>query len=631
MKEDSKLITENPITENPITENPITENPITENPILENPILENPILENPILDEMLANEESAIKELSTAHNLPVSKLHLIIANIKTSLEASDYSFPDDYAIGLMRGAFEYLPKKQALEFLEAKDLTRQVQKPMLFEALVNELRSQLSIEELIKQCIAVKKLLETHKDYIIQTGLLPERLEHEPWLESFFLRFYDTKKTTSKYPSKAPKAPFTFIPINPFSASKSTPCKYDEASQIEGLSERHETIIEESRPLLFNIAIEVITLIESLIKGTYKPDELEKRFIYAITRRLRNENLAYLLIFDQKFSTDKRICNKLNPPLVINSKFSSYLQSDGLLSNLANLIISVRHNFFDNPLGKAFANPKYEDAFKQLKETKSSPYLGSSYFESLPQTTEVTELLNLIESKGESFRSIRNLSIELMNKKLRAERIKRRKRLITRAMAPKCKNQFVFDVTKVNGSSTWNVRYKGKVIGGKPIKNAKGFILIRTLLTNRGKPIPIKTLHNITLSFNDPKSTKEPRFREAEINFIASEKNYTASFKDIAKLKIQETDLKVESEDPYLSEEERENRKARLIIIQEKLTLLEENAATFKQKYNLVYKQIKDSLTLLERHSLELVKHLEAIRVENGSWVYDPEVPIDWI
>jgi hypothetical protein len=236
-----------------------------------------------------------------------------------------------------------------------------------------------------------------------------------------------------------------------------------------------------------------------------------------------------------------------------------------------------------------------------------------------------------MECKGESLLNNRALSIKLMNKKLIAERKKKRKRLITKAIAPKCKKESIFDVTEVDGSFTWNVKYKGKVIGGKPIKNAKGFILIRTLLTNRGKPISIKTLHNITLSFNDPKSTKEPRFREAEINLIASEKNYTVSSKDIAKLKILKTELAVESEDPCLTEEERENSRARLTKVHEQITLLEENAATFKRKYNLVRKQIKDSLIVLERHSLELVKHLGAIRLENGSWVYDPENPIDWI
>jgi len=586
---------------------------------------------NPILDEMLANEESVIKELSTAHELPASKLGSIIANIKTILEATDYSFPDDYAIGLMWGAFECLPKKKALEFLETKDLTRQVQKPMLFEALVTEFRSHLLIEELIKQCIAVKKLLEKHKDYIIKTGLLPARLKDQPWLESFFLRFYDTKKTTSKYPSKAPKAPFTFVPINPLPSLKSKPCKYEEAIQIEGLSERDEIKIEELRPLLFDIAIDVITLIERSIKGASKPSELESEFIYAITRRIKNRDLACLFTFDQKFSTDKRVDFNLNKPLVINNNLSSHLQSDGLLSNLTNLVVSIKHEFFENTIRQAFANPKYETALKQLKEAKSSPYLGSSYFESLPTTSEMVELLNLMESKGESLLSNRALSIKLMNKKLIAERKKKRKRLITKAIAPKCKKESIFDVTKVDGSFTWNVKYKGEVIGGKPIKNAKGFILIRTLLTNRGKPITIKTLHSITLSFNDPKSTKEPRFREAEINLIASEKNYTVSFKDIAKLKIRETELGVESEDPCLTEEERENSRARLTKVHEQITLLEENAATFKRKYNLVRKQIKDSLIVLERHSPELVKHLGAIRLENGSWVYDPEKPIDWI
>ena len=589
---------------------------------------------NPIQEKMLANEASVIKALSSKHQLTAIKLRSIIANIKTALEASDYSFPDDYAIGLMMSALKCLSKEKALKFLEAEDLSRQVLKPILFEALINELRSQLSIEELTKQCIAVKKLLERHKNYIIQTGLLPERLENEPWLESFFLRFYDTKKTTSKYPSNPsnpPKAPFTFVPINPLPSLKSKPCKYEESIQIEGLGERDEKEIERLRPAIFDIGINVITLIESSINGTSKPDELESGFISIITQRLKNKDLAGLLEFDEKFSTDKRVDFNLNKPLVINSEFSSYLQSDGLLSNLANLVISIKHELLDNPVRKAFADPKYVDAVNKLKEAKKSPYLGSSYFESLPTTSEMTELLNLIESKEESLRSNRDLSIKLMNNKLRAERNKKRKQSHIKSITPKLKNQFVFDVTKVDGSFTWNVKYKGKVIGGKPIKNAKGFILIRTLLTNRGKPISIKNLYNITLSYNDPKSTKEPRFRKAEINSIASEKNYTTSFKEIAKLKILKTELAVESEDRCLSDEERENRKARLIKVHEKLTLLEENAATFKQKYNLVRKQIKDSLTVLERHSLELEKHLGAIRVENGSWVYDPEKPIDWI
>ena len=586
---------------------------------------------NPIQEKMLANEASVIKALSSKHQLTAIKLRSIIANIKTALEASDYSFPDDYAIGLMMSALKCLSKEKALKFLEAEDLTRQVLKPILFEALINELRSELSIGELKNQCNEVKKLLETHKNYIIQTGLLPERLEDEPWLESFFLRFYDTKKTTSKHPSNPPKAPFTFVPINPLPSLKSKPCKYEESIQIEGLGERDEKEIERLRPAIFDIGINVITLIESSINGTSKPDELESGFISIITQRLKNKDLAGLLEFDEKFSTDKRVDFNLNKPLVINSEFSSYLQSDGLLSNLANLVISIKHELLDNPVRKAFADPKYVDAVNKLKEAKKSTYLGSSYFESLPTTSEMTELLNLIESKEESLRSNRDLSIKLMNNKLRAERNKKRKQSHIKSITPKLKNQFVFDVTKVDGSFTWNVKYKGKVIGGKPIKNAKGFILIRTLLTNRGKPISIKTLYNITLSYNDPKSTKEPRFRKAEINLIASEKNYTTSFKEIAKLKILKTELAVESEDSCLTEEERENRKARLKNVHEKLTLLEENAATFKQKYNLVRKQIKDSLTVLERHSLELVKHLGSIRPENGGWVYDPEKPIDWI
>ena len=593
---------------------------------------------NPILDEMLANEESVIKELSTAHELPASKLRSIIANIKTSLDATDYSFPDDYAIGLMWSAFECLPKKEALEFLESDDLTRQVQKPMLFEALVNEFRSQLSIEELLKQCTAVKKLLETHKDYIIQTGLLPARLKDQPWLESFFLRFYDTKKTTSKYPSNPPKAPFTFVPINPLPALKSKPCKYEEAIQIEGLSERDEIKIEELRPLLFDIAIDVITLIERSIKGASKPSELESEFIYAITRRIKNRDLACLFTFDQKFSTDKRVDFNLNKPLVINNNLSSHLQSDGLLSNLTNLVVSIKHEFFENTMRQAFANPKYETALKQLKEAKSSPYLGSSYFESLPTTSEMVELLNLVESKGETLRSNRALSIKLINKKLIAERKKKRKRLITKAIAPNCKNPYVFNRTEVDGSSFWDVKYRGKVVGGKPIKNSVGYKLIRELLTNPGVRYSVESLHKMILSDYVPSSlgppigTETPRHTDFEVKAIASDKKYFTPHKRIAKQSKVVADLSNKLQYSTLTQEDRENTTSEYHKQSDKLKVLEDNAPIFKLQNDRVRKQIIDSMKTLNGFSTELWKHLDAsIKKENGCWVYDPEKPIDWI
>lgn len=592
---------------------------------------------NQIQEEMLANEEFAIQELSTAHQLPASKLRSIIVNIKTALETTDYSFPDDYAIRLVQGAFKCLPKKKALKLLESEDLDRQVFKPMLFEALVNEFRSHLSIAELIKQCVKVKEVLKTHKDYIIQTGLLPERLKGQPWLESFFLRFYDTKKTTSKHPSKPPKAPFTFVPINPHPYLKSTPCKYAEASQIKGLSERDELKLEELRPMLFDIAIDVITLIESSLKTANEPDKLEPAFISIITRKLRNRDLACLLEFDQKFSTDKRIDYHLNKPLLINRKFSSYLQSDGLLSNLTNLVISIKHEFFDNPIRQAFADTKYNASLKQLKEAKSSPDL-KSYFESLPQKAEMTELLNLIESNLERLRSNRDISIKLMNKKLREVSKKKRKRLITKAMAPKCKNPYVFNRTEVDGSFHWHVKYKGKVVGGKPLKNAKGFILIRTLLTNPGVRYSVESLYKMILSdyvqssLGPPIGTETPRHTDFEIKAIASDKKYFTPHKMIAKQSKVVADLSNKLQYSTLTEEERENTTSEYHKQSDKLKVLEENALPFKRQSNRIYKQIKDSRIVLGRHCSELENHLKsAIKQDNGYWVYDPENPIDWI
>ena len=288
---------------------------------------------------------------------------------------------------------------------------------------------------------------------------------------------------------------------------------------------------------------------------------------------------------------------------------------------------------------QAFANPKYETALKQLKEAKSSPYLGSSYFESLPTTSEMVELLNLMESKGESLLSNRALSIKLMNKKLIAERKKKRKRLITKAIAPKIKNPYVFNRTEVDGSSFWDVKYRGKVVGGKPIKNSKGYILLRTLLTNPGVRYSVESLHKMILSdyvpssLGSPIGTETPRYTDFEVKAIASDKKYYTPHKRIAKQSKVVTGLSDRLQDPTLSVEERENTTSEYHKASDYLKELEENAPLFKQKNNQVRKQIEDSRKTLNMLSPELGKHLKAIRKEkeNGCWVYDPEKPIDWI
>jgi len=226
-----------------------------------------------------------------------------------------------------------------------------------------------------------------------------------------------------------------------------------------------------------------------------------------------------------------------------------------------------------------------------------------------------------------------------MNKKLRAERKKKRKRLITKAIAPKCKNPYVFNRTKVDGSSIWDVKYRGKVVGGKPIKNSKGYILLRTLLTNPGVRYSVESLHKMILSdyvpssLGSPIGTETPRHTDFEVKAIASDKKFYTPHKRIAKKSKVVTSFSDRLEDPTLTEEERENTTSAHQKALEELVILEENAPIFKQKNDQVRKQIEDSRKTLNMLSPELGKHLKAIRKEkeNGCWVYDPEKPMDWI
>lgn len=589
--------------------------------------------------EMIANEEASIKRLSSKHKVPISKLRTIITNIRVVLEENKYTCPENYALELMLSAFEKLPNKKAMEFLEAEELARQVVKPLLYNELINEVGAQFPIDKLIKQCNEVKKLLKTHRKYIIQTGLLPVTLNGLPWLESFFLRFYNTKVTTSKWLSEPPKPPFTFSKSNLIPVVKYIDCTYEDADRVSGLSEKDEIQVERLRPVLIDIAIDVITLIESTMKGTLNSQELELKFASILSKRLENKDLACLLKFDERFSIAMPDDCRGNEPLVINTNFSSYLQSDGLLSNLVNLVVSIKHEFFDNPIRQAFADPKYGAVLNKLKEARSKSNLGSSYFESLPITSEMIELLNLIENKGESLRTNRNLSIKLMSKKLRDERKKKRKRLITKALAPKCKNPYVFNRTEVDGSFIWNIVFKGKVVGGKPIKNSVGYKLIRELLTNPGVRYSVESLHKMILSdyvpssFGPPVGTETPRHTDFELKAIASDKKYYTPHKKIAKQSKVVADLSDKLQYSTLTEEERENTTSEYHKQSDDLKVLEENAPIFKQKNDQVRKQIEDSRKTLNMLSPELGKHLKAIRKEkeNGCWVYDPEKPIDWI
>jgi hypothetical protein len=589
--------------------------------------------------EMDANEKLAIESLCLKYDVTQSKLNTIITNIRAQLKENKYTCPEYYALELMQSAFENLLKDEALQFLEDENLARNVIKPLLFKELINEASTQLSTDELINQCNDVKNLLESHKNYIIQTGLLPVTLHHLPWLESVFLRFYNTKITNSKWPSEPPKPPFVFLKSNLIPVLKQTDCTYEEADRIYELSAPKEIRIEGLRQTLLEISIDTISLIKSAIKGTLNSKELELKFSSILSKRLKNKDLAFLLKFDERFSIATRDDCRGNEPLVINGEFNSYLQSDGLLSNLTNLVISIKHELLDNPVRKAFADPKYGIALNKLKEVRSNSNLGSSYFKSLPITSEMIELLNLMESKGENYQSNRNLSIKLMNKKLKEERIKKRKRLIIKAMAPKYKNQFVFHFIKKGRSLIWTIIFKGKVVGGKPIKNSKGYKLIRELLTNPGVRYSVESLNKMILSDYVPSSleapigTETPRHTDFEIKAIASDKNFYVPHRSIAKQSklVSKLSDRLQDSTLTLTGEERENTTSEYHKASDYLKMLEENAAPFKQKNDQVRKQIVDSKKTLNQLSSELGKHLKAIRKENGCWVYDPEKPIDWI
>ena len=225
-----------------------------------------------------------------------------------------------------------------------------------------------------------------------------------------------------------------------------------------------------------------------------------------------------------------------------------------------------------------------------------------------------------------------------MSKKLRDERKKKRKRLITKAIAPKCKNPYVFNRTEVDGSSIWDVKYRGKVVGGKPIKNSKGYILLRTLLINPGVRYSVESLHKMILSdyvpssLGSPIGTETPRHTDFEVKAIASDKKYFTPHKRITKQSKVVADLSNKLQYSTLTQEERENTTSEYHKQSDKLKVLEDNAPIFKLQNDRVRKQIIDSMKTLNGFSTELWKHLDAsIKKENGCWVYDPEKPIDWI
>ena len=591
--------------------------------------IEKPAYISKAQQEIIANEQSFMKRLSSEQKVPLSKIKAIIHNIQVILQENKYTCHESYAFQLMHSAFENLSKEKALEFLESKELARNIVKPMLYNELIIEV-AQLPIDELLDPCNELKNLLKNHRDYIIQTGLLPVTLKGPPLLESVFRRFYNTKVTTSKWPANPPKPPFTFSKSNPIPVLKYTNCSYEDADRVSGLSEKDEIQVERLRPILIDIAIDTVTLIENVIEGELNSKELESKFASILSKKLKNKDLAFLLMFDERFSIPIPDDCRGNEPLVIKNKFSSYLQSDGFLSNLINLVISIKHDHLDNPIRKAFEDPRYKTALKHLKEATSSSYLAC-YFQSLPQTNEMIELLNLMESKCESFRSNRNRSIKLMNKKLRAEIKKKRKRSITKAIAHKCKDQFVFNFTEVRGIITWTIVFKGKEIG-RSIKKLNGYFLIRRLLINRGVPHSIESLDILIHSDYDPKSTKETELTHDEIKSIASKKDFYVPRKIKAEISTRVKGLMDKLKDKTLTPRERKNTTSEYHKQSEILRTLEENASIFKKKNDRVRKQIKDSMKKLSILSPELGKHLDAsMKDKDGQWVYDPEKPINWI
>ena len=498
--------------------------------------------------------------------------------------------------------------------------------PRLKQLLVLPLR-----EELRAECLEMKNLLDTHNDYILKTGLMPESFPKERFLEKCYRRFCDTRQTSSPIPISreglSADKNYTFLRVeenlNGVVARK--PVSYEEASFLPRLTDDDIRFLESVRLKVLVLGKDLLNMASLALENGGSVLKFYCSVLGALTKGLNPDEFLGLLRIEEKFrkfpDSGEDFCfdgvNKLG--------------GEGILNGLFEFVAYVAR-----VLGVGLS-PEKRNKLQQFTEINS--------FKELISLQPFDELGDLLLKEdvvfGENNAFLMEVGSWLFGLPLRKDRGVEGRAFshITVSKPPvfadsghKC----IFRRKGLLDLVSWELCYKGRcvVISG----NFKGFYYIQQMLENPGKIFSRVELDRLKVSVETSSSGvkaapkdffEEEEESEGKAVMSLDKKPHSRSKHQILK-DTRELEKERDSEGVTL------NRKididTAIALNKSALEELRFGNKDYRNIVNKVHEAFKRALLQISEIHPELYAHLSStIQMKSGGEnTYIPESPLKW-
>jgi hypothetical protein len=428
----------------------------------------------------------------------------ITAELDTSLMGEDL-FLEDLEV-LIKESINLLGSDAAFALLGECSFAELFQRSRLADYCIGHLLALPSPADFGVSCEAMRAHILEHKDYILKTGLMPKSFPSSSVLNKCFLRFYDTKMTSSPLPADAislkgkivTKDPYTFMrEVNEFDGetllnrTRYEPSSFKEAALIPKLKPIHMNSLRNVRPKVVKLALETLALFEDASNKGLSVNDLVAKFGSLVVSNLSREEFVELIKVDDALGQTKAGFESGSDDwLHIDWHLTSSLDGCGLLTNLIELLVYLIELKSVDSLLVDPLNIKAVEALRSVSNTLAG---DANYFSAIASRLDRSVLNEFLEEVSELVKGgiqWRGTTIGLLNEVFSVWSsplpvFLSNSSLVT-GDAGVGKNYF--GKSKFGSTSTWVAAFDGR----NPVllSNSINFECIKMLLENPDKFIP---------------------------------------------------------------------------------------------------------------------------------------------
>lgn len=350
------------------------------------------------------------EQLAEDYEIPEERILDCLTRITAVYCGDDGQYGDlnRYAVKQIRGAISALGEQDGVRYLEDVDLLKMGQRIGAVECMRSELVPFCSLDELQNQLRNFLKYQDEIEEFLIQTGLPPQKYDESPWLYLQLGRLYDTRCTSSPYPRKQSLPTFrnghgpldaepeqissSSLPLRkPYdwvtyptevglSPSDIQTCEYKDADFLPGLTLEDANRLEAERPRILATRRAVISEILGACERR-EGEGLLELCLEILTTKLAHDDILFLLRMDNFYlGGDSRergqveVTSKMSPGGLTNLvEVISHVEDELITGRIDRLLYSIPGVGID-----LLSDEEVSTAYLQLIHTADAEVIDSA-------------------------------------------------------------------------------------------------------------------------------------------------------------------------------------------------------------------------------------------------------------